>query len=859
MSSPGSDRFRTGGALQGRLSAALLDPPPAFQPGTRLGVWRLDRLLGRGGMSEVYLATRTGASFEQTVALKIVAAGPELNERLREERRMLARLKHPGIAGLIDGGELEDGRAWFAMEFVEGLRLDEYVVTRQLAWSRRIEVFEALCAAVMHAHVHLLVHRDIKPANVIVDEQGRLRLLDFGIAVPAQEQREAADHYMTPGFAAPEQLEGGDITTATDIFQLGETLRRITLASADQATLVWPSPVRAGLEAIIARATAAAPSQRYDSVARLREDLEALRQFHPVHALGGGMGYRTGLLVRRHPRAAGMVVLLFLLAAVSAVSLWRSLAREAEERRMALSEEHTAGAIGNFFVELYQDPIPGEAGMAGVLDRAQQRLLAERGEAPQARAALLYALAMANVRMERPDTARPLLIEAIATLRELGATANAELALALASLASIDFLAGDSVTAMRGVAEAQALLDTGITTESHAYFQALLELGSLHVNAMEFASADSLLGRALALGVRRYGADSAQLYNVRRLQVNSLSNQSQAERALPLSEALVAECARIYGADDPTCIVEATHRARLQAWSGQLGRAEQEFRQLLAKSANWTGKWRSYRIHAALFDLAETLWLQGRWVEARTTFEKSLEKLTEAQGGSSGPHWDSDRGALATLLLDMGQAELALSISGARPWPGPGKPAIWQDHSWIIRQAPIEVAVGQIDARTAPALEAAVRAMRATYGENSYFAGSALLAQARVMFASGQAEAAQRALDAAIQSDQQGLRLHHAQLLAEIDLLRSQLAAKRGDQNQEKALQDAALAHLPAELFADDHPLRAAMQAQILLTRAGPLTASDRLRLEQSAQVLGAAQAADSPLLIAARQRLQRD
>jgi eukaryotic-like serine/threonine-protein kinase len=859
ISASGLDRFRTGGALKGRVSEAWLDDQaPSFPPGTQMGVWQLQSLIGRGGMSEVYQATRTGASFQQTVALKIVNSGAGLSERLSQERRVLARLKHPGIAGLIDGGELDDGRAWFAMEFVEGQCLDDYVFAQQSTWSQRIELFEALCSAVMHAHTHLLVHRDIKPSNVIVDAQGRLRLLDFGIAIASYDSSIAKDRFMTPGFAAPEQLQGAEITTATDIYQLGESLRRITLAGRDYQPNNWPKPVLLGLQAIIARATATEPTQRYDSVARMQEDLAALRAFEPVRAVGGGIGYRTGLLIRKHPRAAVLVAAMCLFALGSAISLVRSIARENEERRIALREEHTATAIGNFFVELFHEPRSGECGVAGLLDRGQKRLLANRRETPETRAALLRALALANMRMERSDTARPLLVEAIAAQRALGQSGFDELSLSLATLSRVDFAKGDGASARQLADEAQSVLDRSQNSSSHTRFLTLEELGGLHIDALEFKTADALLARALALGAQRYGAESVQLYHVKRLQVESKRNQWQVETALPLNQALLTECVRNFGADDPSCIVETTNVARLQSFSGQLVPAEETFRKQLAQSAEWTGKLRLYRTHAAMFDLSENLWLQGRLPEARRTMELSLEKLLEVEGGA-GLHWDSDRGALALLLVDMGLAEQAFQINSTRKRRELAAPAVMEDHFWIVRQASVELALERIDPRTAPALAQAVQAMLATYGERSYFANNARLVSAQIAMAAGDDALAEQLLKAVENTEPQGLQLHYPRLMAELALQRAKLAAKRNDPAGARALQQSALAHLPDALFSANHPVRASLTAQILLTRPAPWSEAERAQMIASVAALGSVQDPTAPLLLAAQKRLSKE
>ncbi len=194
--------------------------------GAKVGAFVVERLVGRGGMGEVYLAHRSDAAFSQTVALKLIR--PEAVGRFghfENERRILAGLEHPGIARLIDGGLAPDGRPYMAMEFVEGRDIISYVNDKALSLDRRLQLFQQICEAVDFAHRNLIVHRDLKPANVLVDGEGRARLLDFGIAKLADDGGGVMTQaFLTPEYAAPEQLEGGAITMATDVFGLGVVL-----------------------------------------------------------------------------------------------------------------------------------------------------------------------------------------------------------------------------------------------------------------------------------------------------------------------------------------------------------------------------------------------------------------------------------------------------------------------------------------------------------------------------------------------------------------------------------------------------------------------------------------------------------
>ncbi|MEM9599187.1 MAG: serine/threonine-protein kinase, partial [Acidobacteriota bacterium] len=209
------------------------DGPSVDEVGRRIGAYRLLRPLGRGGMGTVWLATRDDGVFDQEVAIKILKRGMDTDEivrRFEAERQILASLVHPGIASLLDGGTTDDGLPYFVMEHVDGRPIDVYCAEQGLGVHQRLELVLEVCEAVAAAHRSLVVHRDLKPANILVDREGHLKLLDFGIAKvlgpddgpQVTQTRRLAP--LTPHYASPEQLEGGGITTATDVYALGVLL-----------------------------------------------------------------------------------------------------------------------------------------------------------------------------------------------------------------------------------------------------------------------------------------------------------------------------------------------------------------------------------------------------------------------------------------------------------------------------------------------------------------------------------------------------------------------------------------------------------------------------------------------------------
>ena len=216
---------------------------PALEPqelvqtltGRRIGAWRLERLLGEGGMGAVYLATRQDGQFDQTAALKLIAcrlASTPLQDRFRQERQILARLNHPNIARLIDGGTTEEGDPYLVMDYVEGTPLDEYFERHRLPIRRRLELFLTVCSAVHYAHQNLVVHRDLKPDNILVLDDGTPKLLDFGTAKLLPERigpdvTQVGFRAFTPAYASPEEVLGNPVTTASDVYSLGVILYRI--------------------------------------------------------------------------------------------------------------------------------------------------------------------------------------------------------------------------------------------------------------------------------------------------------------------------------------------------------------------------------------------------------------------------------------------------------------------------------------------------------------------------------------------------------------------------------------------------------------------------------------------------------
>jgi serine/threonine protein kinase len=300
----GAARLDRGGAAAYReLLGGGLDGGAAPAAGARIGPWRIVGELGRGGMGTVYLAERADGHFDQRVALKVVKRGMDTDQvlrRFRAERQILARLAHPRIARLIDGGVTGDGLPYFAMEYVDGVPILAYAAQQALAREDRLRLGDDVADAVQHAHRNLVVHRDLKPSNILVTSDGQVKLLDFGIAKMLGNDDEAltgtGERVMTPEYAAPEQLRGERVTTATDVYALGLLLFELVTGRRFRRDLGSRTGER-DLDAILETALREDPGRRYVSVQAFRDDLRRRLAREPVRARRGSGAERKRLRV----------------------------------------------------------------------------------------------------------------------------------------------------------------------------------------------------------------------------------------------------------------------------------------------------------------------------------------------------------------------------------------------------------------------------------------------------------------------------------------------------------------------------------------------------------------------------------
>jgi len=321
------------------------DDPPSALPPERVGPYRLRELIGSGGMGSVYRADRDDGLFEQAVAVKFVrsARGAAAVQPLVDaERRLLARMQHPGIARILDGGCTDNGLHYLVMEFVDGRALDEHARAAALDRPARVTLLREVCAAVAHAHGHGVIHCDLKPANILVGNDGRVRLIDFGVARLQDIIDGALPQGYTPAYASPQRVAGGAPTVADDVYALGVVLCELVGGAVPVPSGVQVDESALGVElaAVARRATAADAADRYATVAAFDDDLRRWLENRPVDAVPDGWRYRLHKLVQRRPwhTAAAAAAVGGIAVSLAVISLLYSRAeqsRQEAERRFA--------------------------------------------------------------------------------------------------------------------------------------------------------------------------------------------------------------------------------------------------------------------------------------------------------------------------------------------------------------------------------------------------------------------------------------------------------------------------------------------------------------------------------------------
>lgn len=629
--------------------------------GTKVGPYRIVRELGRGGMGAVYLAERADGAYEQHVALKVVRASPVaglLERRFLRERQILARLQHPNIARLLDAGVTEAGAPFLVMEFVSGEPITTWAEARSLAVEERLRLFLGVCAAVQFAHRNLVIHRDLKPSNVLVDADGRVRLLDFGIARLMEDSTPdgagtRTDHLLlTPEYAAPEQIRGEPASTATDIYALGALLyelmsghKAVQLASRDLAEIlravnedpprlghrtdVAPSlqrRLRGDVEAITHKALAKDAERRYGSVESLAADVRRHLDHLPVEAQPEGVWYRTAKFARRHFLSVSAVAAIVLAVAAGLVgTAWQGYNRSLEARK---AEEVKAFVLGLFSGA---DPMRArgeELTARELVEEGTTRIEREFVDEPAVRAEVMTFLADIHEKLGEPDKALTLVDQALTVLGTSGSVD--------AAASGAQLVKGRALLAKGELDAATNLFRTALAADRDAKrFSAVAEsldqLAIIGRQRGDLPGSRQLTQEAYEIRQRELGSEHPDVAD----SLNNLGVVSREsgdyEAALRYHEQALAMRRRVLPPDHPATGVSLNNLGALLFAQGRYAEAETYFRQVLELDTRVFGDAHPMTIGASN-NLGSSLLLQAKYTEAEPVLLRVLDYWRKTAG-----------------------------------------------------------------------------------------------------------------------------------------------------------------------------------------------------------------------------------
>ena len=772
--------------------------PPAHE---QVGPYRIVRELGAGGMGTVYLAERALGDTRLKVALKLIRDFPSVpaRERLARESRLLAELNHPNIARLLDAGETPDGVPYLAMEYVEGAGLHAFCDAHALDARARLALFVAICRAVQHAHQHLIVHRDIKPANILVRDDGAPVLLDFGIGklIDDTARDATATHVFTPAYAAPEQIAGRAVTTATDIYGLGCVLHellsgrplhevgddgRIPPPSAAAADPLRARMLRGELDTLVGKAMHEEPQRRYASAQALSDDVENWLAGRPLTAAPDSVAYRTRKFVARHRFAvAAAAVAIVVLAAF----VWRL---DAETRRALAAEAHAEReAQGtrrsrDFLVSLFEAAAPDNAlGRAlsarELIDKGTQHVGQELRDEPETAARLDLTIAGVYSALGDPKAAIASGERALALVKAdtpERALLRAEILLTLGAPYDDAERFDD---ARRANAEALALR-MRYAPDDHAKIAfALTQSATAAVRRHDNDAARAFFDRALAEYANASRVEPAERAEVLRGLADLDNEEGRAADSIKHAQAALDALASL-PPGSPDRIETLRMLANAKVGAGDAAAAIATLEETLAIARGALGDSNS-KVADIENDLAVALNGEDRYREAIPHLEKAIA-ITEAvrPGDVAAAAFETiNLGSIYESLGDYEKAEALMRKGiGAMESATPDDPHVDFFRGNLARTLMLR---GDLDGARA-LLERTLRATAAREGDKSFDYAFAQFRLARVDLVAGQLDAAASVLDASIATLDPLLPPEHA-LRAQFDVLRGMIAVARGD------------------------------------------------------------------------------
>ncbi|MDH4110244.1 MAG: serine/threonine-protein kinase [Gammaproteobacteria bacterium] len=642
--------------------------------GTRIGAYTVEKRIAEGGMGLVFLACRTDERFEQRVAIKLLPArlaSEELRRRFEAERQILARLRHPNIGLLFDGGETDEGIPYLVMEYIDGVPIDEYGRSHALSVDARIRLFCNVCAAVDYAHTNLVIHRDIKPSNILVSTDGVPKLLDFGIAklIDANMSESAAltvdgSRLFTPRHASPEQVLGEPITTASDVYALGLLLYELltdsfpyeitaqTSAGEMEGIITSDRPprpstrvdsvrsrqLRGDLDTILMKCLRKDPARRYQSAAGLSADLERYLGHRPILARPPTTAYLLSRFWRRNRIAATGVAATLTAIVVGAIATTAGFIEAREAERRATAEARNAEAISGFLVSLFQEAHPDtsagkERSVRELLEFGRERVDDQLGDSPLVKANVLATLAGVYKGLSDYDEALDLQRQAL-TLAEEHAADD------LVLIGTLRNDLGDLLRLAPRHAEAEAMIRSSIDAFeasgagiSDAWADAVNNLGLVLVEMDRREEGIACLQQTLSMREQLFDPPHEKIA----LSLHNLawyySRSTDLALAADYAERAIAMREAVFGGTHPRVAATVSLLSRIYQDLGRWNDAEREARRSLsiAQSIFDTGH---PDVTFPMYELASVLKAKGNLSAANELFEEIVrwERVSLGEG-----------------------------------------------------------------------------------------------------------------------------------------------------------------------------------------------------------------------------------
>ncbi len=686
--------------------------------GEMIGPYRVERLIGSGGMGMVYLAERADEQFDQQVAIKLgrhQLIDPQTELRLRNERQILADLDHPSIARLFDGGTTHNGVPYLVMEYIDGIPIDVYCDLHKLDIDARLHLFLAICSAVDYAHQNLIIHRDLKPSNILVTDDGTPKLLDFGIAKLTDTAGAATDGLtregaviMTPANAAPEQLLGQPITTATDVYGLGLLLYRLLtgvrayggdeLTPSEHARLVCEQEVlppsarleqiargnnspdvaaldecarnrdtslerlrrrlRGDLDVIVVNALRKNPARRYRSAAALADDIELHRRSMPIVARRDAWHYRTGKFMRRHYLGVSVSAAVLLMLASFTVLL-------SVQNRTIVRERDTAREVSQFLEDIFRSQDPAEARGASItadelLKSGAERIRSNLNDRPEIQTALMGTIGRVYHSLGEYGESAALLDEALTSRLSYFDEDHPEVSVLRNDLAEVLIELADYERADELLTSSLAANRRRLGEDSAAVAENLFNLAELKLRVGEIAAAGDYAQSSTDIYENKGPEHVLQLVGAKSL----LARIAQVSGDLEQTEKLLLEGIEILsnseGEDHPYMAYYLQNLAVLQRSKGDLVAARANFERATEAIRRILGEQ-----HPALADtlvhLGSLLHVQGELEEAERVMRDALARHVETHPAGH-PMVGYDKVLLGMLLHDRDKLDEAETV-----------------------------------------------------------------------------------------------------------------------------------------------------------------------------------------------------